>query len=108
MIICELGGRAPYGVGGFVPGDNSVANGCLSLGPVIFRRGFLRRVLVVGERDLVYGDSDLNESTHLWWRFSDTTDRTVSLTPQVRGYLDYWVIIKDFNIVNRQRQKIFT
>jgi len=31
LIICELGGRAPYGVGGFVPGGDSVANGCLSL-----------------------------------------------------------------------------
>ena len=30
-------------------------------------------------------DSDLNESTSLWWRFSYAIDRTIDFTPQAEG-----------------------
>ena len=31
----------------------------------------------------------------------------ISLTPEVRGYLDYRVIIEDFNAINRQSQDFY-
>ena len=32
-------------------------------------------------RDLECKNSNLNESTNLWWRFSDIIDRTIDLKP---------------------------
>ena len=37
--------------------------------------------------------------------FSDTINQTVNLTPQAKGYLDYRVIIEDFNTVNKRRRR---
>jgi len=41
------------------------------------------------------------------WRFSDTINRTVDLTPQANEFLNFSVIIEDFSKINRWRQKNF-
>jgi len=35
-------------------------------------------------------NSDLNESTNLWWRLSNVIDRAVNLAPQMNGGLTRW------------------
>jgi len=42
-----------------------------------------------------------------WWRFSDTIDRTIDLTSQANGSLDFPITIEDFSTINRQRQNIY-
>jgi len=46
----------------------------------------------------------LKRYLHIYRRFSDTIDWTGNLTPQARGYLNYRVIMEDFNTVNIKRR----
>ena len=81
-------------------------DGLLSWGHHQSERGFLCKFFgILVER------SECKDSISMKAPICDgdyTIDRTVSLTPQARGYLDYRVIIEDLNKVNRRRQKIFT
>ena len=59
------------------------------------------------EIDLECRDSDLNESTNLWWRFSDLIDRTANVAPRGLGISRLLGDNQDFNIESKQNQEIF-
>ena len=44
----------------------------------------------------------------MWWRFSNTIDRTVDRTPQVNRYLSFSMIIDDFSAVTDGDKGFFT
>ena len=62
---------------------DSASGGLSSWGHHRCMREAFWRMSLVG-RDKSW-DSDLNESTRLWWRFSYAIDRMVDLTLQVEG-----------------------
>jgi len=65
-----VGGHAPSDSDGLTIGYCAV-DGSLSWGHHRSGRDFLRKIFCV------FKDSDLNESTILWWRFSAESDQTV-------------------------------
>ena len=71
-------GKRPSGGNRFTLGGGVVTGGRLLFWGHDFLQDFFLRKGLIGEKS-EYWDSDLNESTSLWWKFSTTSNQTVDL-----------------------------
>ena len=58
---------------------------------------------MVGERSERW-DSDFNEDTNLWWRFSYAIDRMIDLKPQAEGGLSN--VMQEMKIQNSKQTRL--